>query len=57
MINFILMLIGFLSPGSNTDQNNTLLHIQQNKGTENSLEDNNGGPVGGNSGQTPPPFG
>ncbi|WP_165571950.1 hypothetical protein [Chryseobacterium vrystaatense] len=50
------MLIGFLSPNStNTEQNNTSSHIQQNINTGSSLEDNNGGPVGGNSGQLPPP--
>ncbi|MBB6371190.1 hypothetical protein [Chryseobacterium shigense] len=55
MINFILVLIGFLSSGSmNKEQNNTISHRPQN--IVGSFENNEGGPVGGNSGQTPPPF-
>lgn len=56
MINFIFMLIGFLSPNStNKEQNNTFPQVQQNINTGGSLN-NNSGPVGGNSGQLPPPF-
>ncbi|SHE48820.1 hypothetical protein [Chryseobacterium vrystaatense] len=58
MINFILILIGFISPNNiNSEQNNTYPQIQQNINTGSSLEDNNGGPVGGNTGQIPPPLG
>ncbi|WP_171817595.1 hypothetical protein [Chryseobacterium sp. StRB126] len=56
MIQFILMLFGLTFSNDNTnrtDNNQTIYTITTYSGSEQSTDD--GGPVGGNSGQLPPP--
>ncbi|WP_347219535.1 hypothetical protein [Chryseobacterium sp.] len=57
MIQFILMLLGLAFPNNNThtttDNNQNPEIIVTYSGTEQGMDD--GGPVGGNSGQLPPP--
>lgn len=62
MIQFILMLLGlaFGHNNANTstcnDNNSTIVTVQSDTNPGTGIDPGDGEPVGGNSGQTPPPF-